>query len=116
MPRIFKADRPDFDLPVAITVTDSEGNPIPDAALPPGFTLIAESDNEEAFSILQDDANPLLFHCHVGSPGNATLTATLTNVSGETVAIDAEAIVVTVGDPAAVSGIDFKFPDDVVSN
>lgn len=116
MPRVFKADYADFDLPVTVTVTDSEGNPIPGAALPAGFTFAAESDNADAFAVTADPDNPLLFHCHVGNPGEAVLTGTLTNAAGEVVAIDAEAIVVTVGDPAAVSGVEFQFPPDVPNN
>jgi hypothetical protein len=68
--------------------------------------------------VTADSANPLLFHAVVGSPlsdgpSSANLTATLNDASGALVATDAEAIVVTAGDPSAIAGINIEFPADI---
>lgn len=119
MPRVIKADHVDFDIPVTVNATDSEGNPVKGGGLPAGFTLTLTSDNDAAFSVTPDPSNPLNFKAHVGGPnpdGNpnlASLTATLNDANGVLVATDAEAIVVTAGDPSAISGINIVFPDDI---
>lgn len=122
MPRVIKADHADFDVPVVVTVTDSEGNVIPGAGLPAGFTLTGQSDNPACFDVTQDSSDPLLFHCRVGgpnsdgTPSSANFSVMLTDGNGALVATDTEAIVVTAGDPAAVSGIDITFPADIPNN
>src|SRR5688572_15557503 len=71
----YKADRADFDFRVTITAADSEGNLIPDSPVPAGHTLIITSDNALVFQVAQDTADPRLVHAHVGSPGQANVTA-----------------------------------------
>jgi hypothetical protein len=121
MPFPIKADYPDFDVAITLNDVDSEGNQIPGSgSLPAGFTLTVASDNEAAFSVTQDAANPLLVHCHVGTPeadgtpAAANFSATLTDASGALVAADTKAIVVTAGDPAAILGITMNLPTDIV--
>jgi hypothetical protein len=108
---VYKADRPDFDFNILITATDSEGNMIPDAPVPAGHTLTVTSDNLAAFSAVQDGADPRIVHAHVGSPGQANVTANLLDPTGNLVATGAAQVTVTVGDPAAISSITLNLPE-----
>lgn len=109
--KIYKADRPDFDFNITIVATDSEGNVIPNAPIPVGHTLTVTSDSDLAFSVIQDAADPRIVHAHVGSPGQANLTANLMDPAGLLVATGGEQITVTVGDPAAITAITLNLPE-----
>lgn len=119
MPRVIKADHADFDITIDVTAVDSEGNVVKGSKLPEGFSLTLVSDNVDAFEVLPSTDNPLLFRAHVGGPtpegdpNPANLVATLTDADGVVLATDAEAIVVTAGDPAAIKGITVNFPADI---
>lgn len=107
---IFKADRVDFDITLTISATDSEGNVIADAPIPTGHTLTITSDNAAAFTATQDAANLKLAHCHVGSPGQANVTANLTDPAGNLVATGADQVTVTFGDPSVILAINLNLP------
>jgi hypothetical protein len=107
----YKADRPDFDFRVSINATDSEGNVIPDSPIPTGHALTLTSDNPVAFTVTQDAADPRLVHAHVGSPGQSSVVANLTNPAGLLVATGAALVNVTVGDPALIQDINVNLPE-----
>lgn len=119
MPRVIKADHPDFDILIEVESVDSEGNVVKGGGLPEGNTLTLVSDNVDAFEVTASADNPLKFRAHVGGPtaegdpNPANLVATLTDADGVVLATDAEAIVVTAGDPAAIKGITVNFPSDI---
>lgn len=119
MPKVFKSDYPDFDLPITVETVDAEGNVVKGGKLPAGFSLTVVSSNPAALDI-QPTADPLVFRGHVGGPtpegdpSTATVTATLSDTQGVLLATDAEAVVVTAGDPATIRAINMVFPADVV--
>lgn len=108
---VYQADRPDFTFNIVITATDSEGNPIPDAPIPAGFTLTVTSDNPAAFSVTQDTANPKSVAAHVGSPGQANVVANLTDPASNLVATGGALVTVVVGDPAQITAITLDLPE-----
>jgi hypothetical protein len=108
---VYKSDKPDFTFNIIITAADSEGNPIPDAPIPTGFTLTVTSDNPAAFSVVQDPTNPKSVAAHVGSPGQANVVANLMDPAGNLVATGGALVTVVVGDPAQITAINLNLPE-----
>ena len=109
---IYKNDHVDFDLPIVIAATDAEGETIPDAPIPTGFTLTVTSDNAGVVTVTPDAGGNLkLFRVHVGTSGQANVTANLMDAASNLVATGAEQVTVTTGDPAAISSITMNFPE-----
>lgn len=113
----YKDDRPDFDFSVAIAATDSEGHFIPDSPIPAGHTLTVTSDNPDAFTVTQDANDPKLIHAHVGgpnadsTPAQANVVANLMDPANNLVASGVAQVIVTVGDPTAITAISVNLPE-----
>ena len=96
---IVKADHPDVGFSLSFTVTDSEGNVVPDSAL----EVFVESDNEEAVDILVDETGRA-GTVHFGSPGLANVNVTVEDAEGDLLGSFGAQFTVTAGDPAAIMG------------
>lgn len=102
---IVKTDNPDVNYSIApATVTDSEGNVVPDAQL----TYEVSSDNEAVVSITPGPDGPLSGTVHFGNPGQANVNVNV--LFGATLlgAFGAQ-FTTTVGDPAAIAGGSISF-------
>jgi hypothetical protein len=96
---IVKADHPEIGFNLSFTVTDSEGNVVPDSSL----IVMVESDNEDAVDITVDEtgrAGTVMF----GNPGLANVNATVESEEGVLLGSFGAQFTVTVGDPAAIVG------------
>jgi hypothetical protein len=115
---VYKADKPDFSARIIIGAVDSEGNVISDAPIPAGHTLTVTSDNPACITATQDTADPKLVNYHIGgpntdgTPSQANVSATLSDPVGNMVGTGASQVTVTVGDPAAITGITVMLPEN----
>jgi hypothetical protein len=87
------------------SVTDAEGQSISD---PSGLSVKVESSDESIVAVLFDEASKS-GSVSFGSPGVASVTATVTNVKGDILGSGAADFTVTTGDPAAVSDVKLAF-------
>jgi hypothetical protein len=85
------------------TVTDAEGNTIPDAQL----DAAVESSDSSVVAVSFDPATKA-GSVSFGSPGVASVTAQITS-GGRLLGSGAADFTVTVGDPAAISAVDLNF-------
>lgn len=85
------------------TVTDAEGNAIPDAQL----DVTVESSNPDAVAV-EFDAAAKTGSVRFGSPGEAEVRANVSS-NGALLGTGAASFTVTVGDPAAISSVDLAF-------
>lgn len=93
---IVKNDNPDVGYTLTYSVTDSEGNVLPNEE------TVAEvvSDNPDAVSV-----DPASGTVHFGNPGLANLNATIKDAdTGNLLGSFGAQFTVTTGDPAAISG------------
>ena len=116
MPRVIKADHVDFDVPVCRNWTDSEGNVISGAGFRSlDLMLTGQSDNPACLmsrKILSDRCCSLFVVWRAEQRRNTVkqiFPVMLTDGNGALVANRPEAIVVTAGDPAAVSELTLPF-------
>lgn len=86
-------------------VTDAEGQPIADTS---GLSVKVESSDESVVSVSFDEASKS-GSVSFGSPGVASVTATVTNKKGDILGSGAADFTVTTGDPAAVSDVKLAF-------
>lgn len=86
-------------------VTDAEGQPIADTS---GLDVKVESSDENVVSVSFDAASKS-GSVSFGSPGVASVTATVTNKKGDILGSGAADFTVTTGDPAAVSDVKLEF-------
>lgn len=84
-------------------VTDAEGNAIPDAQL----NVTVESDNPAAVAV-EFDAAARTGSVSFGSPGQANVVANV-KTGDVLLGTGAAAFTVTVGDPAAITGVSLNF-------
>ena len=87
------------------SVTDAEGQPIAD---PFGLSVKVESSDESIVAVSFDEASKS-GSVSFGSPGVASVTATVTNAKGDILGSGAADFTVTTGDPAAVSDVKLAF-------
>lgn len=101
---IVKDDHAPVNFTLALgDVTDAEGNVIPDAKL----DVTVESDNAAAVAV-EFDAAAKTGSVSFGAPGQANITANVK--SGATLlGTGAASFTVTVGDPAAITGVTLAF-------
>lgn len=85
------------------TVTDAEGNAVPDAKL----DVTVESSNADAVAV-EFDADAKTGTVSFGSPGEAEVRANVSS-NGTLLGTGAASFTVTVGDPAAISSVDLAF-------
>ena len=86
-------------------VTDAEGQPIAD---PTGLSIKVASSDENVVAVSFDEtakSGSVSF----GSPGVASVTASVTNAKGDILGSGAADFTVTTGDPAAVSDVKIAF-------
>lgn len=101
---VVKDDNADVNFSVVTgDVTDAEGNVIPDAQVD-----LAVSSTDDSVVAVTFDATSKSGSVHFGNPGTATVTATASN-GGTLLGSGAADFTVTVGDPAAISGISLSF-------
>jgi hypothetical protein len=81
------------------TVTDAEGDPIPDASL----TFEAVSDNPDVVALTASADDPLAGTVHFGAPGLANINVTVKSGDLLLGSFGAQ-FTITVGDPAAITG------------
>jgi hypothetical protein len=86
-------------------VTDAEGQAIAD---PSGLGVKVESSDESVVSVKFDEASKS-GSVSFGSPGVASLTATVSNAKGDILGSGAADFTVTTGDPAKVSDVKLAF-------
>jgi hypothetical protein len=86
-------------------VTDAEGQPISDTS---GLSVKVESSDESVVAVTFDEASKS-GSVSFGSPGVASVTATVTNKKGDILGSGAADFTVTTGDPAAVSDVKLAF-------
>jgi hypothetical protein len=86
-------------------VTDAEGQPIPDTS---GLSVKVESSDENVVAVSFDEGSNS-GSVSFGSPGVASMTATVTNKKGDILGSGAADFTVTTGDPAAVSDVKISF-------
>jgi hypothetical protein len=86
-------------------VTDAEGQPIAD---PSGLGVKVQSSDENVVAVSFDEASKS-GSVSFGSPGVASVTATVTNAKGDILGSGAADFTVTTGDPAAVSDVKIAF-------
>lgn len=99
-------DRQSESFSIAIGgVTDAEGQPIADTS---GLDVAVESSDENVVSVSFDAASKS-GSVSFGSPGVASVTATVTNKNGDILGSGAADFTVTTGDPAAVSDVKLEF-------
>jgi hypothetical protein len=114
----YKATHPDFTFRVRIRATDAEGHSIADAPIPAGFSLSVVSDATAVFSVALDptDASGKQFLAHVEGPlpgsesSTANVTASLFDATSNLVASGVSQVIVTVGDPTAITEIVLDLP------
>lgn len=101
---VVKDDNADVNFSVVTgDVTDAEGNVIPEAQL--DLAVVSTDDSVVAVTF---DAAAKSGSVHFGNPGTATVTATASS-GGKLLGSGAADFTVTVGDPAAISGISLTF-------
>ena len=99
-------DHQDEPFAIAIDgVTDAEGNAIPDAK---GLTVAVTSSDTSIVGVTFD-ATANTGVASFGSPGVASLNATVSNAKGDILGSGAADFTVTTGDPAAVSSVKIAF-------
>ena len=99
-------DHQDEPFAIAIDgVTDAEGNAIPDAK---GLT-VAVTSSDSAVVGVTFDATANTGVASFGSPGVASLNATVSNAKGDILGSGAADFTVTTGDPAKVSSVKIAF-------
>jgi hypothetical protein len=86
-------------------VTDAEGQPIADTS---GLDVKVESSDENVVSV-SFDPDSKSGSVSFGSPGVASVTATVTNKKGDILGSGAADFTVTTGDPAAISDVKLEF-------
>jgi hypothetical protein len=86
-------------------VTDAEGQTISD---PSGLSVKVASSDESILAVSFDEASKS-GSVSFGSPGVASLTATVSNAKGDILGSGAADFTVTTGDPAAVSDVKIGF-------
>lgn len=112
----YKATHPDFTFRIKIRAVDAEGHSIADAPIPQGSTLVVTSDAPSVFSVVQDTVDPKLVSAHVEGPlpgtesSTANVTAQLFDAQSNLVATGVAQVVVTVGDPTAITEIVLDLP------
>jgi len=87
------------------SVTDAEGQPITDNS---GLSVKVTSSDEGVVAVSFDEASKS-GSVSFGSPGVASVTATVTNSKGDILGSGAADFTVTTGDPAAVSDVKLAF-------
>lgn len=104
---IVKDTNPDVGYQLVLgDVTDAEGNVIPDAKV----SVEVTSDNPAVVEVTPNAADGnKTGNVHFGGPGVATVTALVKAEDGTILASGAAPFTVTVGDPAAISGMTLKF-------
>lgn len=85
-------------------VTDAEGKPVP----APALTIEVTSDDPAVVDVTPD-ADPKTGKVHFGDPGNATITANITDAEGTLLGTGVAGFVVTAGPPAAIAGVKLGF-------
>lgn len=101
---VIKDDHPPVPFSLSLgTVTDAEGNAIPDAQL----DVTVESSNADAVAV-EFDAAAKTGSVSFGSPGEAEVRANVSS-GGTLLGTGAASFTVTVGDPAAISSVDLAF-------
>jgi len=101
---IVKDDNPDVAYSItAPSVTDAEGNPIPDASL----TYEVTSSDDTVVAITPADP-PTTGSVHFGNPGQAAINVNVKSGDALLGAFGAQ-FTVTVGDPAAITGGSISF-------
>src|SRR6266699_6332332 len=96
-----KDDNPDVNYSIEVGETkDAEGNVIPDAQV----SVEVASDNADSVSVIPGD-NPKAGAVHFGNPGQATVTATVKDGSGNLLGAGTASFLVTTGDPASIAGV-----------
>jgi len=101
---VVKDDNPDVNFAVVTgDVTDAEGNTIPDAQVD-----LAVASTDDSVVAVTFDPSTKSGSVHFGNPGTATVTATASS-GGALLGSGAADFTVTVGDPAAISGISLSF-------
>jgi hypothetical protein len=101
---VVKDDNPDVNFSLVLgEVKDAEGNVIPEAKV----TTAVLSSDENVVSVTFDPSTNS-GSVHFGAPGTASITATVS--TGETLLGSGAAdFTVTLGDPAAISGVALNF-------
>lgn len=105
---VFKVadDHQDESFSISISgVTDAEGQPIADSS---GLGVKVESSDESVVAVTFDEAGKS-GSVSFGSPGVASVTATVTNAKGDILGSGAADFTVTTGDPAVVSDVKLAF-------
>lgn len=102
---IVKDDNPNVSYAIEVgEVKDSEGTVIADAQL----SVEVASDNPAAVAITPGDS-PKTGTLSFGSPGNATVIATVKDGAGNVLGTGSAAFLVTTGDPKSIAGVSLKF-------
>jgi hypothetical protein len=101
---IVKTDNPDVSFNVNFTVTDSEGNTVPEDSV----TVTVESDNEDAVSVTADETGRT-GTIHFGNPGLANLNVTVEGTGGNLLGSFGAQFTTTVGDANAIAGGEITF-------
>ena len=102
---IVKDDNPDVGFAVTVgEVTDAEGQVIPDAQL--SFEIASSDESVLAVAVGEDGKSGSV---HFGAPGIAAFTVQVKDANGNVLGSGGDNFTVTVGDPAAISGVSTSF-------